>query len=367
MTSSKSMSLIFLVVLQVLTCCRGNVLISPFGNLGEACDNNDPCSNLNELVCQGGFCVCNNDHVEFGQGGAKRCLKKATQLGDNCEEDIQCTGSLGSDVLCGGPGIGCFCLPGFTASLDNKKCLKVADNLGDSCMEPQQCKEGSPGSFSTCDGSKCICTSEGVSEPGGNICLKRAELIGDACTASVQCTDGIPGQYSECRGSKCECSSEGINEPGKHICYKKATHVGNTCTVNVQCLVADSQCVNGACSCNDEYVASNAKDKCLDIINELGKMCTEPIQCTTGTPGSLSDCLITSGSTGVCRCTSRGVNIPGQNECLEVAESFGDACQDSVQCTQKLGPSDAVTCDAGNCACKPGFVSLPQSKSSDIR
>lgn len=414
MTSFKSPFFVLLGVIQILAYCRGSVFISPDGNLGEVCDNENPCNNPYELVCQAGICVCNNDHVEFD----KMCLKKATHIGDECQEDIQCTVNLGQNTLCGGEGIGCFCLPGFVPSSDRTKCLKVADYLGEACEETEQCREGVPGVFSECSSdSTCQCTSEAVSEPGQHVCLKKADQVGDACAADVQCAVnlgslskcngeqcycipgsvssldnnvclplvdelgesclepqqcqlGTPGSYSNCVGGKCECGPEGVNEPDEHYCYKKAELIGDDCSFGGQCtanLGEFSECQDDTkkCGCIDDLgVPSNNMDTCLIIINHLEtEECAESQQCQAGLPGELSNCLASASNPdiNVCRCKEEAVNRPGHHVCLKKAQQLGDSCEENIQCHAEL--TEWSYCLRGMCACIE-TISVP-SKNND--
>lgn len=414
--------LILMFLTQLNIYCQGQVVVYVDADLGEPCSVPEDCANPDKTSCENNICVCNQDHVLFeGQDGTKVCLRKATLIGDDCTEDIQCTANLGEFSECPDITKKCGCIDNLgVPSKNDDTCLKIINQLeADECMESQQCQIGVPGALSDCLASEnnpstnvCRCTDEAINRPGFHVCLKKAQQIGDSCEQNIQChaeltewsyclrglcacieaisvpnknndtcleiindlnngtcdesqqcQHGIPGEFSDCVPSNddptkkvCMCTDEGLNEPGSSKCLRKATLVGDSCEAHIQCIanLGDlSFCLSRKCSCMAGVsVPSKGNDICLEIINNLeGDICQESQQCQSGMPGEFSDCLPlqNDNSKTVCQCSDKGVNKPGEHVCLEKAEHLGDTCEDNIQCTAKLG--DLSSCISTTCEC----------------
>ncbi|XP_059471402.1 prion-like-(Q/N-rich) domain-bearing protein 25 [Neocloeon triangulifer] len=114
--------------------------------LGEGCEVDGQCPE--NSFCDSAVCNCKNYYVKVSENAEDKCLPKAYQVGDACENIDQCQNLRVEGVEC--TSNQCLCKEGYVESNDKTLCLKSGAQAGDSCAQDQQCPEGL-----TCDALAC--------------------------------------------------------------------------------------------------------------------------------------------------------------------------------------------------------------------
>lgn len=148
----------------------------PIANLDESCFDDGQCANIGSVgsaSCQlanpsddnaGKTCQCNHG-FETPSGENNVCYRMATSPGDFCEDSptFQCTKLTGSRCTAAEDGRKlCLCQTNYVTSGDKKRCLPVVGEIGDPCEEDVQCVNDDV----TCiippglDYTQCWCNSE---------------------------------------------------------------------------------------------------------------------------------------------------------------------------------------------------------------
>ncbi|XP_077287285.1 prion-like-(Q/N-rich) domain-bearing protein 25 [Arctopsyche grandis] len=151
----------------------------------------------NQAFCVRGICQCNLLHSPRDAGN--RCLKDA-MLGDQCEDNEHCTGDYTQcrDV--------CRCIDEYIVHPDEERCIKAATNIGDSCEIESQCTAKLNGTV--CQNEKCVCRWD--NHLIGSACFQTRN-IGQRCTDDRECLmeDKTIGQ---CLQGSCTC--QGCKDQG---------------------------------------------------------------------------------------------------------------------------------------------------------
>jgi hypothetical protein len=128
-------------------------------DLGEECVRDEECALTNSSSCIDFKCSCVETHVAINL----RCLRVAHDIGDGCEDDIQCTSVFGSGSVCARGG--CQCKRFFRYDAEGRTCIgerflnKTCDS-DDACYQP-----GQPNNLVCFDGM-CKCKLDHLEEGG---------------------------------------------------------------------------------------------------------------------------------------------------------------------------------------------------------
>ncbi|CAH1155251.1 unnamed protein product [Phaedon cochleariae] len=171
--------------------------------LGDFCRGDSNCW-LNDGTfgnCNNGRCGCKFDR-QVPASDRQSCVD-GRRLAESCNNDAQC-GVVPNSVC----RVTCTCAANYALSRDEKKCLRVATELGDLCEENEQCSSFLKGTV--CSRGRCEC-------PAGqhfysNRCTRTA-LLGQSCENHEEClpNEGFSGVI-ECFGGGCRCLPGVVNE-----------------------------------------------------------------------------------------------------------------------------------------------------------
>lgn len=125
--------------------------------LGQSCKFNKQCSaTTGNSVCYNGLCECREEsHVPSMDG--RKCLEIASGMDQYCDEDGQCTRSLGQLSRCNAETKKCECSNILPVVYYDKKCY-FHRQLGSPCVSDAECKAGG-NSFAECFHGRCRCTN----------------------------------------------------------------------------------------------------------------------------------------------------------------------------------------------------------------
>ncbi|XP_021966289.1 neurogenic locus Notch protein [Folsomia candida] len=212
-------------------------------------------------------CSCTTEYVE--SQNALRCLRKATELDQPCEESAQCKdfGSGDSGAICS-TGL-CSCPARFIPDGTKRRCLLVAENLDESCEIDEQCAElgGTGSAASKCVANKCSCQTRFVPDGSKQRCLSVAENLQDGCEVDGQCAGlgGTGPATSKCVQNKCSCPNGFLDGSDRVTCRKAAEKLEDPCVENLQCEVLGEQteCKEAKCQCKAGFMAGEDAKQCV--------------------------------------------------------------------------------------------------------
>lgn len=246
-------------------------------------------------------CTCKDGYLpdkDTGKGPVK-CIKKATNIEDYCEKDVQCQAAFGTLSTCKKPdpsnNIGkCNCTD--NAHFFYNICYENA-YIGEICEVNNNCFIRSRDIEAYCEYGHCICPPQHHPIDGGKDCVPTSELYGPCLSTSSCITDN-----SECTHygtySFCNCKQDFVNSYDNTSCIEVAKYLGRGCKESIQCTlnIRNSWCSDeGACACKDGHhetdggcwVTKKLLDPCentnecrIDAHHGLGIHCLERIcQC----------------------------------------------------------------------------------------
>ncbi|XP_018323395.1 multiple epidermal growth factor-like domains protein 10 [Agrilus planipennis] len=213
-----------------------------------------------------------------------------------------------------------------------------------SCYTDRDCKENS-----FCFGNddnipgRCKCEEHFIINRNRTFyeCLETVQSEGSVCTRNLQCQYTL-GTLSECISDICVCP-EGTHLAPDNKCYK-STKLEEICLTHYNCLLSDGTygfCVAGRCVCNYGQHPSTDKTRCVESVG-LGEGCSNDDSCSV----DFAVCY------GVCKCIAGFIESPDNTACLKAANTFGDNCTKTVQCSAYLADT---FCDQGSCVCRNGY------------
>nr|XP_023022412.1 cell death abnormality protein 1-like [Leptinotarsa decemlineata] len=191
----------------VCRCKTGNHLFSD-GRcyvsvlLDEFCRSDGNCwmSDGSFANCVSGRCTCKFDR-QVPSEDKLGCID-ARGLGERCDNDRQC--SIVPNAVC---RVDCKCNTRYTLSRDQKRCLEAATEFGDMCEENDQCSAFLKGSI--CKNGTCTCE---VGQHGvGTRCI-RTLSIAESCTKDEECVAPRHAGLISCDSGYCKCAPGVVNE-----------------------------------------------------------------------------------------------------------------------------------------------------------
>uniref|UniRef100_A0A8D8S6V2 EB domain-containing protein n=1 Tax=Cacopsylla melanoneura TaxID=428564 RepID=A0A8D8S6V2_9HEMI len=276
----------------------------------EDCIEHAVCSqlNLSNIVLQHQFCICDVGYVMFENKSRDVCLRVASQLGDPCIENIQCSATFGADTECRrpystAPSGFCQCKQG--AKLVSGLCEMIS-KIGDSCQVSDNCPDNV-----YCDRSVCVCPYNHVANSDRTKCIKSSNL-GEACNEDRNCLN----TNSKCYEGRCRCSRNHVDSASGSMCLRLANNLLDQCKEDQQCLLVspNAGCIHGLCECNLGYHAYN--NICWTSIG-LGEYCSDSRQCISNSNiTALMHCHESR-----CSCIQASVEDKKNNECVQVPSS----------------------------------------------
>ncbi|XP_069679083.1 prion-like-(Q/N-rich) domain-bearing protein 25 [Periplaneta americana] len=361
--------------------------------LGGVCTTSEECSSdLPNSECFGGICVCELGYSDYNSeckpdlgekcSNPEEYIKyaKCTDELNSChlpniisEDNRSCrAGRLSTNNQCQVPEqcrlIGghtrcikvitwptCECEVGYHFVDEIKICLKDK-GIGDTCEHGYECAINTGNA--TCIENVCQCL-EGHHATNGD-CTVDVVALNDSCLAKSDCSDVI--EFSSCIGNTCQCDSGYYQDPSRNdTCI---TGIGGACSSDSGCgHIHSSYCSESEqkCACVDGTVQNEEGSKCLQIASTFGDDCEEDVQCIDALGKEGSACLM-----GLCLCTD---NYHFRNHICVEKRFLGDVCEKNMQCYLESNQTDRVQCQNGKCLCTYDYVQTEDldCKSSSAR
>ncbi|XP_015585313.1 prion-like-(Q/N-rich) domain-bearing protein 25 [Cephus cinctus] len=143
-----------------------------------------------------------------------------------------------------------------------------------------------------------------------------------------------------------QASTKSIAEQDAEVFSEIALRESNwECKSDSDCSATNSSCVNDRCSCNGGYIFNVAMTACLKIATSYGDECEETLQCT--------NYLLTGASCtdNICVCGDGYHYIHGR---CYVTSGLFEECDSDVNCYVNAD-IEATSCVNGTCQCSDGF------------
>ncbi|XP_034948962.1 prion-like-(Q/N-rich) domain-bearing protein 25 [Chelonus insularis] len=288
------------------------------------------------------------------------CLNRRlhTQTMKSCTYDVDCI----ENAYCFNQET-CMCMDGYVVNKNrtHMQCLKIVTNLGDPCDENIQC-EMTFTSQAECRGNICVCSDGSHYEAEQRRCYESVGL-GKICQTNYNCY--VEGSKSFCSDGFCSCPLLHHSNADGTKCLQSA-NLGQNCTNDEECITLNSRC-SGVCSCKIDYALSNDKKRCLKAAMKLGDFCEEDSQCSLFLKNTKC------GEENKCICV---LDLkPRETECVRKLnpEMIGKPCYSRSQCVlptsdTELKPHEVANIDCINniCSCAQDYI-LTENKLDCIR
>lgn len=254
-----------------------------------------------------------------------------------------------------------------------RTCLKTVNNINSICTAESQCTPFGEAYCHPTSPRRCVCRDYAVEDSAQQLCVKRVGFK-QFCARSEDCAD-VPNTACDTTTNTCSCKANYYEE--NETCKPG---INAECSADSDCGVSNSECsddgaaaVTGTVKRVQETIAEEEEeDQENDETDErtgllggidapkrkkqLRKQSSVKIIASDSSSSSsptvksiLSPTTPQRDEGKTCKCKSSFV--PRNNECLETAEKFGDACKATEQCTPLLG--ELAECNAeGECVCK---------------
>ncbi|XP_056008289.1 protein kinase C-binding protein NELL2-like [Ostrea edulis] len=252
-------------------CIKPKRKLLEFCNEEEHCDSDFQCKRIGER----NFCSC-QEGFEIFDG---KCLQVEVSLGDDCEDDRQCTSIECAKCVYNETLGNHLCACEEKCIQNGRRCLLSNRRLYESCEVSKQCR----GTLNAkecryVEGIKLCHCPDGYAVFGG-ICLKGGVSLRGICIFSEQCTGtqnaGTCLYYNEERETVCSCD-QGFFEEGEK-CLEGMVSSGQSCVESTECSSNSEVCVQGECS-PDKSTPGADRDKRMV---SSGQSCVESTQCSS--------------------------------------------------------------------------------------
>ncbi|PSN37098.1 hypothetical protein C0J52_21566 [Blattella germanica] len=223
--------------------------------------------------------------------------------------------------------------------------------IGNACSKTSDCASTGAGrGYVICRDGACTCSDNAVPTFDSNQCITKVEHNG-VCQESIQCSYS---KVAECNNNhRCECK-EGYKYNGNTCVGEKG--LNSPCRSNEECIVEGDNlqrtvwCDNTrVCNCRSGYKREN--ERCV-----IGGDCKTDADCKTEANGGLEnswcDIRPRNDQRFSCRCNSSFTPSANNTKCLPIVHELGSGCEDSAQCSAKLG--DAYCSSQNQCRCVEG-------------
>ncbi|CAG9790613.1 unnamed protein product [Diatraea saccharalis] len=176
-------------------------------DLGDTCQVDIECSNVDNAVCSNGICSCGGGYQQIGDS----C---APEIGGTCVETADCAIE---NTICVKSTNTCQCSPEFVASAAS--CWPAVSGYGSTCNVTEQCA-ASLGEAGVCVNSECACLEQYHFRDGQ--CWVKTGIF-EACSRSSVCFLEDGSHRLECRNSLCQCTFDYPYIPGQGTCSECIT------------------------------------------------------------------------------------------------------------------------------------------------
>lgn len=253
-----------------------------------------------------------------------------------------------------------------------RNCLKTVAQISSICTAESQCTPFGDAHCHPTSPRRCVCRDYAIEDPAQQLCVKRVGLK-QYCTKNDDCLN-VPNTECNTANNTCYCRTNYYEE--SETCKPG---INAECTTNTDCGVANTECTDGEAKAQPAATAAaintiaeaveeadeetNEKTGLLREIDAPRRKRLEKQVSTVVAPTSTSSAsssptlksiLSPARDEAIKSCKCRSGFVAKNNECLPVAEKYGDECEDTEQCTPLLG--DLAECDPeqGVCECKDG-------------
>ncbi|XP_076658779.1 uncharacterized protein LOC143362460 isoform X2 [Halictus rubicundus] len=120
---------------------------------------------------------------------------------------------------------------------------------------------------------------------------------------------------------------------------------GNECAKDADCTMRNTRCIDKTCQCTDGYVINGSLTACIEVATTYGDYCDESMQCSK---------RLLSGATCInnaCACIDGYYYLNGR--CNAYSGLFSK-CDKNVDCYVHADYG-AAYCNGGKCSCSPGY------------
>jgi hypothetical protein len=293
--------------------CNGSDTVACHYTNGTACGTGQSCANGSPAVvtfgesCQNGSCVAPVPATQNCPGGeicsgsnCNGCMADS-DCGANkfCNSSGLCVSQLGGGIPCHLNAAGTH----NSACYNNAVCGECGSTLF--CVDGYCCTTACAGQCAQCSSNPGTCGAAAAGPPVGNRAACANTTCQQQCNGSDTAACHDPPSEPICQALSCStatnmvtpqvnCSSGSCATGGVHSCapYKcKGNGAGYGCATGCGC---DGDCVgNYYCSGGSGTCSTTGAGTCVSKRAD-GSTCTAGDQCTNG------NCVIQSGSTGVC-------------------------------------------------------------------
>ncbi|XP_057320813.1 prion-like-(Q/N-rich) domain-bearing protein 25 isoform X1 [Microplitis mediator] len=274
-----------------------------------------------------------------------RILLRLRQTMKSCIYDTDCIGN----AYCFNRET-CHCKNGHVINRNHThmQCLKIATNLGDPCDENIQC-EMTFTSQAECRNNICTCIDGSHYEESQGRCYESIG-IGKMCKTNYNCY--VEGSKTFCVDGYCSCPL--LHHPNSDgtRCLKSA-FLKDKCSIDEECIAENSRCF-GTCSCKLDYVLSKDNKRCLKAANIIGDPCEEDLQCSTFLKNTKCN------EDNICTCVLDFK--PRESVCLRKInpDMIGKACLSRSQCVHPPADTELKDSEVANVDCLSGICSCAQ-------
>lgn len=118
--------------------------------------------------------------------------------------------------------------------------------------------------------------------------------------------------------------------------------MGEYCRLTNNCLGEDTVCRSGVCECPINTHLNKASGECVANLN-LGDKCKQDVECF----------LENARCHDVCRCQVSHIISSDNHQCLKIADSISNECEEDSQCQVHI--PNSVCGKSRTCECREGY------------
>ncbi|CAD6221857.1 GSCOCG00005195001-RA-CDS [Cotesia congregata] len=286
--------------------------------IGDFCETNIGCRELEFTDCFENKCVCLSNYTEVDD----RCRGV---INAKCFKDSDCATK---NSVC--EANTCRCSVGFYLSTDRTQCHPLAKQINDFCETEFGCRDLR---FTNCStDKKCVC-------------LQNYTEIDDSCRGFIhaKCFEAsdCAAENSICKSNTCQCPDDFNLSSDERKCHPFAKEMHDFCDTDLSCrdLRFTFCSENNKCTCLPNYTIVN--EHCRGLI---GSKCFND-----------SDCALTNSvcHSNACQCRTGFYASESKNNCHRYAKQFGAFCENDNACRNIL----YTHCSKDNrCVCNTSYV-----------
>lgn len=274
------------------------------------------CDGVKYSICHRNRCYCKIGYYE-------RNGKCMAELGEEAEDASHCESSVFRDGKCT-CNYDQFNLPNM------RQCIKNVAQVTFICTQESQCSPFGDAYCSPVSPRRCVCRDYAIYDESLQFCRKKTGF-GRYCSQDQDC-EGLDNTKCDTSRNVCGCADNYYE-----VDEKCRPGTGGECETADDCIVRNSDCVEKEL---EEEVVDSKSGRRISFLSKV----EEGVESQDDRIGE----IVQDGESGkTCQCKDKYVNY--MNMCLEVAEKYGDTCQESEQCKPLLG--DMAKCIDDRCVC----------------